>query len=345
MDDQLRALDLEKAKLEARNLEMETELACAKSGRRLVSPGAQHSRKDNHLPSVEAKPDLCPEAREKICSTGGILEAARHGDLVQLRAMLETCTPEEVNVTTKPEGLSALHLAAKAGHAEAVDLLLGSENFKSSNSRTSAKQHHGATALHIAAYEGHERVTSLLLNSARFTAASARSSLGGGTALHSAAFAGHAAVADLLLKSHRFEDEAVNAVDKYGSTALHIAAFANHVNVLALLLKSTRFCKVGASNELFHATALHVAAEEGHSAAAAALLDAPRFCNAAVNAVNSEGRTALHLAVRAGHHRAALLLKSSPRFTAIGVSCSAGKTALDLARHKRDQEMMALLRS
>ena len=152
----------------------------------------------------------------RVCSQGfsvdGVLEAARHGDLANLRAILYTCAPDEVNVTTKGEGMSALHLAARAGKTEAVRILLGSEKFEAINSHAS-KQGDRHTALHAAAAAGHEGVVRLLLSSARFSAISATASKGF-TALHLAARHGHAGVAGLLLESHRLGDADVNAVDQ-----------------------------------------------------------------------------------------------------------------------------------
>ena len=178
------------AKLRARNLEVEAELASKMAALNLTSKGVQCDVTD--VASADAEVVHLPSRRDgQSCSTDGVLEAAWQNDLAHLRAILQTYPPEEVNVTTKDEGKSALHLAASAGHTEVARLLLGSEKFTAVNSHTSAKQHFLRIALHeaVAAAAGHEGVVSLLLGSARFVAASARSS-NGSTALHDAVWYG-----------------------------------------------------------------------------------------------------------------------------------------------------------
>ena len=193
------------AKLGARNLKVEAELACKMPALDFTSKGVQCHMRDP--PSVDTKIfDAFTEDFNEIFQTDGVLKAVRQCDLAHLRTILHTCAPEEVNVTTPGEGMSALHLAASAGHTEAARVLLGSKKFEAVNTCAS-KESGRHNALHSAAVGGHEEVVRLLLGSPRFTAASATASQPclGSTALHLAAWYGCAAVADLLLRSHRLK--------------------------------------------------------------------------------------------------------------------------------------------
>ena len=152
-------------------------------------------------------------------------------------------------------------------------------------------------------------------------------------------------MADLLLRSDRLEDVEVNAVDKHGLTALHGAAISGNTSVVKLLLNCPRFRKASASDMRHHVTALHIAADTGHEAVMVALLEGRRFHPPAVNAVHAAGYTALHVAVKQGHHRAAIALRDSSRFTAVTARCLQGKTAMDIARQRGDEEMISLLLS
>ena len=142
------------AKLGARNLEVEAELTCKMSEQDLTSKGVQCDTMD--LSSVEAEiADRSSRGYSQRCSFDGVLEAVQRCDLAHLRVILHTCAPEEVNVTTEGEGMSALHLAASAGQTEAVRLLLGNKKFEAVNSHASM-QGNLYTALHSASFAGHE---------------------------------------------------------------------------------------------------------------------------------------------------------------------------------------------
>ena len=331
------------AKLRARNLEVEAELASMMSAVYLTSKGVQCDVIDVSSADAEVVRASSRGDGQSCSTTDGVLEAARQNNLAHLRAILQTYPPEEVNVTTKDEGRNALHLAASAGHTEAARLLLGSEKFTSVNNHTfAAKRHYSQTALHEAAVAGHEGVVALLLHSARFVAASARVS-NGGTALHIAVWHGHAGVAKLLLQSHRFEDAGVNAIDKYGATALQYAARHADASMVVRLLRSAQFQNASACDVQYRSTALHTAADRGHVAVMVALLESHKFNDAAVNAAHSAGYTALHVAVKRGHHEAVLALRGSQRFTAVTARCMEGKTAMDLERQRGDEDMISLL--
>ena len=126
-------------------------------------------------------------------------------------------------MTTTGKGMSALHLAARAGQTEAVQILLGSKKFEAVN-RHASRPGNRHTALHSAASAGHEAVVALLLGSYCFSAIAARASRDH-TALQFAV--GHARVGVAGLAD-------VNVVSNTGATALHFAALSASINVANL---------------------------------------------------------------------------------------------------------------
>ena len=130
------------------------------------------------------------------------------------------------------EALSALHLAADAGHLDVVSLLLKHPGIDVS------KTWDGWTALHTAAAAGHADVVALLLNhaSAMLNSNINKGGNRGLTALHLAVLEGHADVVALLLKCPEVD---VNERDDRGETALHIACCplgSLNPNIMRMLL-------------------------------------------------------------------------------------------------------------
>ena len=111
---------------------------------------------------------------------------------------------------------TALHVAARAGSAEGVRLLLAH------GAVADARDGRGRTALHLAASRGLACVAALIAAGARVDAADA----GGGTPLHAASLAGDVATTRALLDAG-----ARNAPDARGDTALQRAARGNQVSL------------------------------------------------------------------------------------------------------------------
>ncbi|CAE7566614.1 invs-b [Symbiodinium sp. CCMP2592] len=136
---------------------------------------------------------------------------------------------------------SALHMAARAGHAQVCRLLLDHRLFTAAN----AVDCDGQTALHHAAAAGHDDVCKLLMDHESFTAVDAVDVFGR-TALHHAARGGHAPVASVLLTEA--EVSTVWATDCDHLTALHSAAFRGHLECCETLLQHAsleQVCKAG----------------------------------------------------------------------------------------------------
>jgi Ankyrin repeats (3 copies)/Sel1 repeat/Ankyrin repeat len=148
---------------------------------------------------------------------GEILDVARRGDFERVRVLLKG-NPDLVSTKDK-NGMTPLLLAAGAGHADVVKLLLASK------ADVNARGNNGLTPLFAAAALGHKDTVQLLLaNQADVNAREDK----GMTPLFVATFTGHADVVKLLLASKAD----VNAADNNGTTPLHVAAVKDVAEML-----------------------------------------------------------------------------------------------------------------
>ena len=155
----------------------------------------------------------------------GLLDAARRGDADEVRALLEDGADPDF---AQGDGLTALHLAAREGHLEIVDMLIGA------GAETGAATRIGDyTPLHLASGAGHAEVVGALLTTGADPGAVTTSS--GVTPLHLAAEAraGEDAVRRLLEHG-----APVNARERSaGQTPLIFAAAAGQAASAAELLR------------------------------------------------------------------------------------------------------------
>jgi hypothetical protein len=153
-----------------------------------------------------------------------ILEAARTGDLEELKVLLKR---RDVKYLSDSEGVTPLDLASMNGHTEVVELLLA--NGASCDGSRTHSTTDNRPPLSIAALNGHKEVVKLLLaNRARVDYRDSE----GRTALHEVAASGDKELAELLL-SNKAD---VNAEDRKGMTPLCYAEAKGH-NDLAELLR------------------------------------------------------------------------------------------------------------
>ncbi|XP_062569543.1 ankyrin repeat and death domain-containing protein 1A-like isoform X1 [Saccostrea cucullata] len=176
------------------------------------------------------------------------------------------------------EGKTSLHLAAEAGKSEVIKklLTLGVE--------VDDRDVEGRTAMHIAAEEGHLKVIEVLFD---FDAKADAETIKEMSPLHFAAMRGHTEIVSSLIE-HSAQLDAVNF---QGNTPLHLAAQNNQPDVTKILIKN--MCQVNIQNYR-QMTALHIAVESGFQEIVEILLDA----NASLDLREKLGKTPLQLAAR-----------------------------------------------
>lgn len=155
--------------------------------------------------------------------TCAIQEAALTGDVALIQQLFESGADVHAR---SAHGITALHLAAREGHNEAVQRLLGAG--ADPNAATNVC-YYQATTLFAAAMMGHVGVVQQLLNAGgRFDVGNSH----GYTPLHAAAGSGQLAVVQLLIGA----GANVSTPAIAGHTALHEAAADKHHGVVTLLM-------------------------------------------------------------------------------------------------------------
>ncbi|KAL8525590.1 hypothetical protein ACS0TY_015000 [Phlomoides rotata] len=177
--------------------------------------------------------------------------AAKQGDLEVVEVLLEA--QPELSMTVDTANTTALHTAAAQGHVDIVNYFLDSVT----NLATIAKSN-GKTALHSAARNGHVRILCALLD--KEPAITTRVDKKRQTALHMAVKGQNLEVVQKLIN---VDPSTINMVDTKGNTALHIATRKGRAQIVKMLLsqKETDTKVVNRSNE----TALDTAEKMGNS--------------------------------------------------------------------------------
>lgn len=152
-----------------------------------------------------------------------IHEAARNDHVGTIILLLDHGA--KVNLQTKYEKRTALHLAASSGKDQVVRLLL------EKRAHVDKQDLYGATPLVLAAGNGWQSTTQVLLDHGALVDAYDHS---GWSSLLLAADAGHYETADILLQNHAH----VNCQNKFGRTPLHCACARDHLRVVSLLLEN-----------------------------------------------------------------------------------------------------------
>jgi ankyrin repeat protein len=213
------------------------------------------------------------------------------------------------------DGQTPLHLAAAAGNLEAVTLLADA------GAPLDAKDKAGLTAVQLAMRNDQ-------LDIARF--------LGGrGCQIPDILVAAAIGRADRAEELLRADPGAAKVASQLGLTPLHVAAWSGQAGVARVLL--ARGLAVDAVDQR-GATALHVAAANGQAEVAAVLLEAKASPRARVK---DSGVTPLHYAAFGGHAAVVKVLlahKANPR-----AKDEEGRTPLNLARQKKQEEVVKLL--
>ena len=235
-----------------------------------------------------------------------LLAAVRHGDLVQVRALLSH--PSCDLLARDEDGNTALHIAANRGHHELV-LELASRYMSRPSEASAGVNSEGQTPLHLACYKGWLKCIDPL--AIKFPNEMNVQDKNGNTPIMAASAAGHDNITSLL--KERYE---INSKSKGGQlkakrenhkskckkdgltlvTSCLLEAAKQGSLVLVRALLSHPSCDLLARDEDGN-TVLHIAASRGYHEV---VLELASKCMTAFNeastCINDKGQTALHLA-------------------------------------------------
>lgn len=219
--------------------------------------------------------------------------AAKHG-CVEMLEMLMDSSYNMATMKPNKRGDTPLHLAARNGHRDTVQLLLLSFDTRNEVNKD------GETALYQATSNGQEECVQTLLEAEcdpNIVTNDQRS------ALHSAAERGDSSLIQLLLQF----DVRTDCPDQNLQTPLHLAVENGHLPVIYSLLDAG--CNLDAVDKRSQ-TAMHIAAEGGKVEIAEMLLKAG--INLALH--DKQGKTALDVAARAGEALIADMIIKAERY-------------------------------
>ena len=226
----------------------------------------------------------------------------------------------DIRNTRVGDDKTALHLAARAGHAIIVKTLL------EHGTSVDIVDKYGKSPLHIAAREGHAIIVKTLLEHGASVDIVDKY---GKSPLQTAAGRPHADIIQMLLE----HGASVDIVYKHGESPLHIAASHGHNQIAKLLIDR------GASLEpqdSFGGTPLHVAVHSHKHDTVLLLLNE----GAVIDSLDNTQSTPLHYAVKYRDYDIAKLLRENGART--DVVNAKGETPMELAT---SQEILHMLES
>jgi ankyrin repeat protein len=274
----------------------------------LLAAGADPARSDASGRTVLHALALAGDDQRASVVIGEVLARIRRG-----------MRQQALDRAAKPNGWTALHLAAARGSTPIASALLAA------GSDRLLRSQNGFLPIHFAARHADSSLVRMLLQShhRRQTSETVRD---GETVLMHAGTHGSAETIALLLE----RKANLQRVDAHGATPLHYAARAGNIAALAFLLERARLAKplLIDQPDADGATPLMLACSNGGLEAMRLLLRSG--CTA--NLRSHAGETALTLASRRGDARIVAELISSGR-AATGEANDAGMTALHIAAH------------
>lgn len=255
-------------------------------------------------------------------SATALRAAASAGDVAACQRYLGSLRC--VRFSRDEAGRSALHLAASAGHAAVIRLLLSVAAPREVDSPDGA----GCTALQRAAADGHEEVLKVLIG--RGADVNRQDAVHGNSALHEAAWKGYSRSVHILATA----GAQLSQCNAGGFTALHLCCQNGHNQSCRELLLAG--CDPDIQNN-YGDTALHTAARYGHAGVTRILISAQ--CR--VSEQNKNGDTALHIASAMGRRKLTrILLEAGCDKSVLNKQ---NETARDIAVRKELHEILSIL--
>lgn len=192
-----------------------------------------------------------------------------------------------INLRTRKNGLTALHLAATYGYTNLIAPIINNENYQST------RTYHQQTALHLAALYGHHKtLKELIANGSDIDEADINRE----TPLHLAIRHSQTASVITLVVNNA----PTNALNRWGQTPIHLAAQQGQVHHLQILLGLTKPAQAHSLTTIFDLiqqpdyqgnTPLHLAAKYNHLNLIKWLL----LHGASVHALNNKGQKPIEL--------------------------------------------------
>lgn len=229
---------------------------------------------------------------------------------------------EILHKAANADGDTALYVAAKAGHDEAVRALL-----EVPATKVNWQNHKGITSVSVASHKGREEIVKMLI------AANADVNIdsnNGSTPLIQASHFGHAEVVKLLVKAHALVDKA----NQKGTTALMRATQEGNEEVVGILVSAGADVSKR-NNERMNA--LMLGSQRGHAAIVQALI----HHKADIDGQTAQGSTALMLACKRGHEEVVRVLLTAG--AELHQKDSRGRTAQDTASKRHHETILAML--
>ena len=273
--------------------------------------------------------EITAKGRRSILTTS-LHEAAAEGKVNIINKLTLHIDTFDID-TRNLHGRTPLHLAARAGHVEALHALLRPVGTQTTD--VNAQDGAGRTPLHLCVVGGHTEALKVLLaekamdlpqgtTSHRTDSpmtdikvafeASSRANIGiaeskhGWTALHLAAGRGQEELVHLLVEyieaTHQGADEgqsAINRQDNDGSSALHLASAYGHSGVVKRLLEAPSCSPL--LTDMDGWTALHAATSYGHANVVGEILAWSVKAKQSPITMDHSGATPLLLASKRGH--------------------------------------------
>ncbi|KAG6468679.1 hypothetical protein ZIOFF_073372 [Zingiber officinale] len=264
--------------------------------------------------------------------------AARAGNALHVQMILSECSEEqtkELIYKQNQDGETALYVAAEKGHVEVVREILKVSDIQSAGIKANSSY----DSFHIAAKQGHLEVLRDLLQC--FPALAMTTNSLTSTAFDTAATQGHVDIVNLLLET---DASLAKIARNNGKTALHSAARFGHVDVVKAILEKDP--TIGLRTDKKGQTAFHMAVKGQNVEILMALLEPDKSI---VNLEDSKGNRPLHMATRKGNPKASYsMLYSISAFCFEGVEVNAvnkaGETALSIAEKLSNEDIAGILR-